>query len=1159
MSCQRVIIDDKLLFRILKTKGYDISTICDKMKLDAKNIIVLSEEELCELWYHVKVVLLKAQKLSILQSNNKNSKEKQQALKLIETIAAMALETVLQRTFLPNILLEIVIILHSVILPEMKDTKVKDEISYLLENWWKSNMIWKEKVIINAIKHLTETSESSLQHIKRLHKIRSALYLIERNDDIQMLVELSRSSIVMSIPEGRVILLKLFALGEEFVMGIHNNVKAMLEIAEPDVIKGYANLYAKAWLSATNKTKKLIIEKCFRNIIFHCLRSRRDSTGRVKLGTNLLIFIDALYHYKSNTIRVMLHDHFKSLLWEHLKASGSCVRCNAADILFIIYSVESKHLTQNENDMKQYSKAISYLLKDSNEQVCLIAINGTFKILESHWKHIPANIIKNWLNILSCHMKSKSSSEIKISILNGIKQMVSNKHSRTSVKSFINNFVNQIYYADIDVIKCFTKLIVYLQNHSGILVWDIVALTTLLKCIEDTNESKLLQQLIKLLCLRIQPHDINNDNATQEIINIGMKNITATRKFFFHSKYIINWDNASKLINIILLTIERQACCLLADDETSNKCSKRFKRNNDKSHNANSTKDIIKQEINTCESINILLEVVAVILYVNKNNVTKEYFDKEEGRDLRRICTSILPQILCSYRIQKLSLNESTLFLLSFLPVTMITNANNICETIVEQLSNRNISNEMIITILYTLMKWEKMDIVFTLLKELITKFTNTTIEYNQENSNDLFIKEQEKTLILTVEILKQLLNIDFQEKLLTIYYEDLVNACKELRVIQYHMENRLTRSNELSNIMKEQVLIGLFKDYLSMIYILLKIDVYDISECLQDILSWVEEKVIPKMPTMEEHKKHQFPINILKIVFNVCNSMIKECQLSTKICCKIIILYFKSISSSVGIIFIHDALKAIIALLHFNKTQYYNEDSNLLNTILPKFLCAAMISLNEYSEDNIIAYTNNLKILTLLIEKYFETIVSTYDDQKMHATYLTIVLNTGINDISKEIIDNTRNNSADILKIKFPYLAEKILKNTLYLRKYQDACFFAIKQAVIHYNEVDILSTLLIINDMFNLPIKSMKKLRNITHVIKLEYEKRCDLTVHNRFIVDAIETIIKLIQKIEILYLIDMKAFVCKILMKDNLQWHILLLYFDINNFSLECNILF
>lgn len=329
----------------------------------------------------MKIILLKAQKLSILQSDNENSKEKQQALKLIQAIAAMALETVMHKTFLPNVLLEIVIILHSVILPEIKDTKVKDEISYLLENWWKSNMIWKEKVIMNAIKHLTESSKTSSQHIKRLYKIRSALYLIKRNEDIQMLVELSRSAVVMSVPEGTVILLKLFALGEEFVMGIHNNVKTILEIGESDVIKRYANLYAKAWLNATNKTKKLIIEKCFKNIIFHCLRSRRDSTGRVKLGTNLLIFVDALHRYKSNAIKVMLHDHWNSLLWEHLKASGSCVRCNAAEILFVIYSVESKYLTQNENEMKQYTKAISQLLKDSNQQVCLIAINGTLSLI----------------------------------------------------------------------------------------------------------------------------------------------------------------------------------------------------------------------------------------------------------------------------------------------------------------------------------------------------------------------------------------------------------------------------------------------------------------------------------------------------------------------------------------------------------------------------------------------------------------------------------------------------------------------------------------------------------------------------------------------------------------------------------------------------------
>lgn len=465
---------------------------------------------------------------------------------------------------------------------------------------------------------------------------------------------------------------------------------------------------------------------------------------------------------------------------------------------------------------------------------------------------------------------------------------------------------------------------------------------------------------------------------------------------------------------------------------------------------------------------------------------------------MQRVLTSILPQIVYSYSTQKSTFNESILFLLSFVPVTTMNNSNDICKTVAKQLSNPNISDNMLVTILYTLMKWNKVDIIFTLLKELITKCTNSTTEEQESNNN--FIKEQEQTLTLSVKIFKQLLNIDFQEELLTNYYEDLINIWNDLRVILRHVENRLKCSDKLNNLMNENVFIDLFDDYLSMIFILSKIDVYDISECFQNILIWIEEKVILQMPTMEKHKTHKFPIIILKIVIKVCNSMINECQLSTKICCRIIILYMKTVISSVGIIFLEDAFKAIIALLNLNKIQYDNKDSNLLNAILPKFLSAVMISLNKYSEDVIISYKNNFEIFALVIEKYFETVESTYSDPEMHAMYLTIILNTAIDNISKEINDNANKHSMDILKMKFPYLADKILKLTLYVKKYQDACLFSIKQSVIHYKEVNILSTLLIINKMFNLPVKSMKKLRDVTNVIKLKYEKRCDLTVHNR-----------------------------------------------------------
>lgn len=45
-------------------------------------------------------------------------------VKLIRTITLMALETIVQRIFIPNILLQNLMLLHSAILPNIKDEQV---------------------------------------------------------------------------------------------------------------------------------------------------------------------------------------------------------------------------------------------------------------------------------------------------------------------------------------------------------------------------------------------------------------------------------------------------------------------------------------------------------------------------------------------------------------------------------------------------------------------------------------------------------------------------------------------------------------------------------------------------------------------------------------------------------------------------------------------------------------------------------------------------------------------------------------------------------------------------------------------------------------------------------------------------------------------------
>ena len=101
--------------------------------------------------------------------------------------------------------------------------------------------------------------------------------------------------------------------------GIHNNVKVVLQNIEHNYIAAYADLYVTAYLNATEKFKKFIVENCLQNIIFHCFQAHRDSAGRGKLGKNLLLFLAAMHDNKKLAARLMIHNECKSLVWKYLK------------------------------------------------------------------------------------------------------------------------------------------------------------------------------------------------------------------------------------------------------------------------------------------------------------------------------------------------------------------------------------------------------------------------------------------------------------------------------------------------------------------------------------------------------------------------------------------------------------------------------------------------------------------------------------------------------------------------------------------------------------------------------------------------------------------------------------------------------------------------
>ncbi|XP_043250642.1 uncharacterized protein LOC122396378 isoform X2 [Colletes gigas] len=1108
---------DKVLFRIFKNKGPTASSICEKLKDDVKNIVVLTEDELCELWKYMKTILLEAQKLCTQSSNKKNKyvKEYNIMIKLIRTVTAMALETIVQRKFIPNILLQNIMLLHSIILPSLSDKQAKNEISYLLENWWKLDMTWKEKVIVNAVKYLVQSCKSSLLHIKRLYDIRCSVKLLKRTEDVQELLKLVREKSVMSIEEGQMLFLHLFTLGEQYILGIHNNIKVILQDVGNSYIRVYANLYATAWTNASAKMKKFIAENCLKNLVFHCFRAHRDSAGRGELGKNLLIFLTAIHENKNQAVRLMIHNQCKTLLWKHLEAPGSYVRCNAVEILFVTSSIHYTCATKDRSIayLQKYYKTIAHLLKDSDHQVCNVTMSGLFEILEKHWNCVPNNIIRDWLNILLHYTKCSSNSEMRANVFIRLKKILIKERSHRILRDFLPNFAQSIYDEDKTVVEELIKLLRHAQNQLGIPFWDIVPLTYILDRLETTQDTILLAELIKLLWLRISSDYTDNHKIIEEMVYIGRNNIKAIRRFCLHSKFVINWNVCIELIETILPMIEEEMECLPSMEILQKKYNKKAKLSNKENNCKNGYVNELEEDLDSYRDVQIYIDVIATLLVANAKNIEEENFTQAEITVLQSIA-KILPQF--SKFFKETSINESVLFLFSLIPAKFFLDKTEVIEMLMQQLRDHSTSEDTILTVIYVLLKWNKGQTILFALTNLFTESLNINIQTNEGTCNDSDVfKINERGLELSLRILKHLLHVEYRSVLMNKYHQDVLTFWESLHRWRIFIQKELDNEYNINNVISKDLVVKFFYEYISMVFLLDKADVFNASEHLSEILLWMTKAIVPHIPQVDlDTDSHQICIDLMKCTFDILNLFMKEYDSTPKLCCDIVLLYSSCLTSLGGVAFLTNAFDGLFKLLDFSKMAYENQEPNLLKIVVPNFVSIIMVTLTRYDQSVLAKQTNNLKILHELTQKYFSVIKSTFNDQKMCLPYITLMFNTAISNISKEMIrvlQNTPIKMENILITNFPYLATKILKIILITKKYQSLSVQVLTKTITNYTKIDTLSALVIIHKMVKSSDKTLiNKLRNVTLTLKEHDREWSSDTPFDRSINDAINIVL-------------------------------------------------
>ncbi|XP_076161219.1 condensin-2 complex subunit G2 isoform X2 [Ptiloglossa arizonensis] len=918
----------------------------------------------------------------------------------------------------------------------------------------------------------------------------------------------------MSLEEGRMLILHLFMLGEQYILGIHNNVKVVLQDIGHKYIAAYADLYVTGWSDATEKLKKFIVENCLQNIIFHSFRAYRDSAGRGELGKNLLSFLAAIHESKNQAARLMIHNQCKPLLWKHLKAPGSYIRCNAVEILFMTSSVHYTCATKDRNTvyLQKYYKTITDLLKDSDYQVCNVAMNALFEILEKHWNCIPNNIIRDWLCILLHHTKSSNNSEIRANVFIGLKKILIKERSHRILRDFLPNFAQSIYDEDNTVLEALINLLWHAQNQLGMPFWDIVPLTYILDRLETTQDTILLTELIKLLWLRISLNNTDNHKITEEMVYIGINNIKAIRRFCLHSKFIINWNISVKLIETILQMIKEEMECLSTTKMSKKKCSKKAKlcnkENNCKNENVNQLEDL-----DSYRDVQIYIDVIAMLLAANVKNIEEENFTQGKIKVLQLIA-NILPQF--SKYFKETPVNESVIFLFSLIPPKLFLNKMEVIEMLMQQLCDPSTSDDAVLTVIYVFMKWNKGQTILFALTNLFTESLNINIQTNEGTCNDSNVfKINERGLELSLRILKHLLHVEYRSVLMNKYHQDVLQFWESLHKRRAFIEKQLDNEYSVKNVISKDLIVKFFNEYISMVSLLHKRDVFDASEHFSEILLWIKKAIVPYIPHVnEDASSHKICIDLIKCTFDVLNLLLKEYNSTPKLCCDIVLLYCNCLSPVGGVIFLNNAFDALMNLLDFSKMAYENHEPNLLEVIVPNFVCITMVTLSRCNQDVMVKQTNNLKVLHELTQKYFSIVKSTFNNQKMCLPYITIMFNTAISSISikmTQILQNTPIREENILILNFPYLAKKILKIILITKKYQLLSVQVLTKTITNYTKIDTLSALVIIHKMVKSSDKTLiNRLKNITLALKAHSQEWSYDTPFDRSIKDAINKVI-------------------------------------------------
>ncbi|KAG9160493.1 hypothetical protein Leryth_022321 [Lithospermum erythrorhizon] len=328
--------------------------------------------------------------------------------------------------------------------------------------------------------------------------------------------------------EGRKFVVFMFGLSGQLVKEVLAMVKSQIPFGRKSMLEAYGEIVFKAWKAMEGEAKDEIENGFLQGLIESAIYA-----GTLQLCSSIRRVLGWFISQRTvEGVEKLLFRLAEPLIFRSLQVANSNVRQNALNLLLDLFPFEDPDATKDVKDSlfeKQFY-LLEKLVMDECSGVRVVAVEGCSRILNMFWEIIPSQIITKIITNFFDQMSYDSSTEVRLSTVNGIIYLLGNPLSHEVLKVLLPRLRHLIDDDAVSVRSAVVDLLLCLNDIRNFQFHKVVPLDLLLSKLA-TDQPLVGKKITKLLIPSYFPEKVSEEEACKRCLMLVKRSPTAGARF----------------------------------------------------------------------------------------------------------------------------------------------------------------------------------------------------------------------------------------------------------------------------------------------------------------------------------------------------------------------------------------------------------------------------------------------------------------------------------------------------------------------------------------------------------------------------------------------------------------------------------------------------